>query len=144
MQTRLREILAHKGDHVYTARPHDMVIDAVQVMNTHRIGALVVVDGVRVVGIFTERDALRRIVGSLRDPSRTRVNEVMTQAVVTARPGMVLSEALRLCTERRFRHLPVVENDRLVGMVSLGDLTRTLLDEHQARITALNDYIWGP
>jgi len=121
---RLVELLNEKGRRLYTVPRGTSIGDAVREMNTKGVGAVMVMDNGRPVGIFTERDVLRRVVDTDRDPTTTPVTEVMTPDPVTMDIGMRVEDAMALMTQRRFRHLPVTENDEVVGMVSIGDLVR--------------------
>lgn len=116
------ELIQQKGASVFTIAPTATALDAAQKMNEHRIGSLVVTDGVRIAGIVTERDILTRVVAAKRAPHHTPVSEIMTPRVLTCAPGASLDELRRTMRERRIRHVPVVEDGALVGMVSLGDL----------------------
>src|SRR4051812_22042428 len=117
------DILANKGSHVATIPSDATVLEATHVMNDRKIGALVVQDGNRVLGIFTERDVLRRVVAVERSPSATLVGEVMTKDVVCCPPDTEVDEASRIMRDRRIRHLPVCDDGTgLVGLVSIGDL----------------------
>lgn len=136
-------VLAEKGRQVYTIQPAATVADAVRQMNEKGIGALLVVDGERPVGIFTERDVLRRVVDADRDPALTRVAEVMTRNPVTIGPDWHVEEAMQLMTSHRFRHLPVLEDGRLVGMISIGDLLRWVTIHQEDHIRQMTDYITG-
>jgi CBS domain-containing protein len=137
----IRNILARKGPHVHAIDPQATVSQAVEVMNELRIGSLVVIDGEELVGIFTERDVLRRVVAACGDPRTTLVSEVMTRDLVTVEPATSLAIAMSLVTEHRCRHLPVVEDGRLVGLVSSGDLTAWLVTDQQQTIWDLYFYI---
>jgi len=143
MHDDLSSILKHKGSTVHAVEPTGSVEEAVQKMNQLRIGALMVLDGHRPVGIFTERDVLVRVVAAGRDPRATRVSEVMTGDLVAARPSTSVSDAMVVVTEKRCRHLPVMEGDELVGMVSIGDLTRWVVRHQRRRIEDLVSYITG-
>lgn len=148
MNTQIRTVLEAKGSHVETIGPDATVADAVRRMNEARIGALLVVDEQggrqRPAGIFTERDVLTRVVAAGRDPAATSVREVMSTPLVVIRPETTVQEAMMVVTEKRCRHLPVMRGDDLVGLVSIGDLTRALLREQQAKIDDLVTYItWG-
>jgi len=123
MQTKLREVLKHKGSIVHSVSSDSTVRDAVRLMNRQRIGAVLVIDQGQLVGIFTERDVLVRVVDAERDPRTTIIADVMTAKVTTVSPEMRVSEALRLVTEQRMRHLPVMEGRRLLGLISLTDLS---------------------
>ena len=136
-------ILAHKGRSVFSIAPVATVRQAVREMNEHGVGALLVVLGGRPVGIFTERDVLRRVVDEGRDPDTTKVADVMTRDLVVVQPGDPVEEAMAVMTQRRCRHLPVVEDGQVVGMVSIGDLTRWVSQNHEVEIQHLVDYITG-
>lgn len=139
----LSEILAEKGSNVYHVEPEATVAEAVALMNLKKIGALLVMSGDHLVGIFTERDALTRIIGAGRDPKRTLVNQVMSTNLAVVHPCTTVEEAMRIITEKRFRHLPVMEGDLLKGMVSIGDLTRWLVRVDESYIDNLLSYISG-
>jgi len=143
MDTRLRDILAHKGGAVHTTSGERTVLDAVREMNARNIGSLVVVEDGRVVGIFTERDVLTRVVEPGRDPRETRVEAVMTLDVEVLGPDTTVNEAMVWMTEKRRRHLPVVREDRLLGLVSIGDLTRHVTRELQFEVYELEAYVTG-
>jgi CBS domain-containing protein len=127
MYGRLADLMAEKGRQIYTTKEGASVYDAVYEMNHHRVGAVLVMDGERPVGIFTERDVLRRVVSTNLNPELTRVVDVMTGDPVIADLGMLVGDAMTMMTERRFRHLPVREDGRVIGMVSIGDLIRWVL-----------------
>jgi len=116
-------------DTVHAVGPNHAVADCVRRMNVERIGALVVVDNGRLLGIFTERDALNRVLADGLDPKTTHVSQVMTREPCSVTSSTTVAEAMELITRRRFRHLPVVDEGRLVAMVSSGDLTRWLIRE---------------
>jgi CBS domain-containing protein len=140
----LGDILEKKGSAVLTIEPDATVLDAVERMNEHRVGAVVVCDGGRVRGIFTERDLLRRVVGERRDPAATRLSEVMTTEVVCAQPFTGVDEARSIFMQQRIRHLPVVDRDgRLRGLASIGDLNAWQLDGQEAEIHYLHEYMFG-
>ncbi len=141
MKQAISEVLAEKGHDIATIRPDDAVAEAVRHMNERRIGSVLVMDGDRLVGIFTERDVLVRVVGERRDPETTRVSEVMTRRVLTIRPETRIEEAMVLVTRHRCRHLPVLTGDKVVGLVSSGDLTRWLVRDQQNHIDDLERFI---
>ncbi|MEL7367275.1 MAG: CBS domain-containing protein [Myxococcota bacterium] len=116
-------MLKHKGSIVHSVSSDSTVRDAVRLMNRQRIGAVLVIDQGQLAGIFTERDVLVRVVDAERDPRTTIIADVMTAKVTTVSPEMRVSEALRLVTEQRMRHLPVMEGRRLLGLISLTDLS---------------------
>lgn len=127
---------------VATIAPDATVLDAAKAMNQRKIGSLVVTDdGGHVRGIITERDILTRVVAAARDPRATRVSDVMTTPVITCAPGDPLDGLKRLIRERRIRHVPVVNGDRLCGMVSLGDLNAAEVESMSQTIVVLEEYI---
>jgi CBS domain-containing protein len=138
------ELLATKGHEVATIAPSATVLEATQQMNARRIGAVVVVEGDQLVGIFSERDVLTRVVAAGRDPATTRVAEVMTREVLTCTPDITLEECRKIFTERRIRHLPVVESGRLVGIITTGDILAHEVREHEKTIQHLENYIRTP
>ena len=143
MYGHIADLLADKGRQVYTTRKGVTVHEAVREMNRKRVGALVVTDDQRPVGIFTERDVLRRIVDEDRDPALTKVVEVMTPDPATVATSMPVEDAMAMMTQRRFRHLPVVEGGVLVGIVSIGDLMRWVTLHQAEHIDQMAQYITG-
>ncbi|MGB4863808.1 MAG: CBS domain-containing protein [Tepidiformaceae bacterium] len=136
-------VLAEKGKQVYTVERGATVAEAVRQMNEKGVGALLVVDHAKAVGIFTERDVLRRIVDADRDPALVHVAEVMTRELVTITAETRLEEAMAVMTERRFRHLPVMEAGEIIGMVSSGDLMRWVTINQEEYIRQVQEYITG-
>ena len=137
-------ILTNKSCVVHITSPAATVLAAVQKMNEHGIGALVVIDGERVVGMFSERDVLRRVVADERSPNEIRVGEVMTAEVVCCGPKEELDELQTVMKNRRIRHVPVCDDDgALIGLVSMGDLNAYDASNREATIHFLNDYIYG-
>lgn len=140
----VQDILGSKGGAVHSIHPGATVLDAVQKMNDHQLGALVVMEEDRVVGMFTERDVLRRIVGQELNPRRIAVADVMTREVICVPPHTDLDDVSAIMKQRRIRHLPVCDDDgRLHGMISIGDVNACHASSQEATITFLNDYIYG-
>lgn len=140
----VNNILADKGRQVWSVSRNATVLEAAVAMNDHRIGALVVLDGDELVGIFTERDVLRRVVAAGRDPTRTRVGEVMTEEVIVCTPETTMEEARGVMKNRRIRHLPVLDGDRrLLGLISIGDLNAHQAHSQERHIHLLNEYLYG-
>lgn len=137
------EILDAKGRQVWTAGPEESVLAAVRRMTEKGVGALLVLEGGRVAGILSERDCARKAIPSARPPDQIPVRDVMTPRVVCAGPDQTVEECMALVTDKRVRHLPVVEGDRLVGMVSIGDLVKALIEEQKFVIEQLEHYITG-
>ena len=141
---RIRDILRNKGNDVVCVDLRATVLEAVQVMNDHHVGAVLVLDEGNLVGIFSERDVLVRLVAAQRDPRHTWVRDVMTTRIYTTSPDDSLLEVMRLMTDRRCRHIPVIEADRLVGLVSIGDLTKATQRNLRQEVRELSRYIGGP
>jgi CBS domain-containing protein len=128
---------------VFTIGADDSVYEAIKLMAEKGIGALVVTDGDSIAGIITERDYARKVVLMERSSKATPVRDIMSKAVRFVRPDQTTEDCMALMTERRMRHLPVIENDRLVGMVSIGDLVKNIIAEQQFTIQQLEFYIHG-
>ena len=140
----IQDILARKGTQVTSIEAEASVLEAAILMNEHKIGCLVVMDGQTVSGIFTERDVLRRVVAERRDPAAVRVRDVMTQEVICCQPETDLNEARSVFRNRRIRHLPVVDREeKLVGLVSIGDLNAFDAVVQESTIHLLHEYIYG-
>jgi CBS domain-containing protein len=144
LSTRIRDVLRKKGDDVYSVGPLATVIDAVNAMNDHHVGSVLVCEAGCPVGIFSERDVLVRVVAASRDPRRTLVRDVMTTRLHTASLDDTLLDVMRLMTERRCRHVPVIEGEQLVGLVSIGDLTKATQRNLRHEVRELSSYIGGP
>jgi CBS domain-containing protein len=128
---------------VFTIGAGDSVYEAIKLMAEKGIGALVVTDGDSIAGIITERDYARKVVLMDRSSKATPVRDIMSKAVRFVRPDQTTEECMALMTERRMRHLPVIDNGRLVGMVSIGDLVKNIIAEQQFTIQQLEFYIHG-
>ena len=137
------EMLAKKGSDVATISPGATALDAANLMNARRIGALCVLDEDQLVGVFTERDLLNRVVSAKLDPARTKIADIMTTDVITCGPNGKTEDCAAVMSHKRVRHLPVVENDRLVGLISTGDLMALQVEEKQAFIEDLYQYLHG-
>ena len=138
-----QSILDKKGSDVATVDRKTTVLEAAKTMNQRRIGAVVVGDGDRVVGIFTERDILNRIVAVGKDPKTTAVGEVMTSPMACCRRDTPLAECKTVMSQKRIRHLPVVEDGKLYGMISAGDILAGEVSDQQATIEYLHEYLYG-
>jgi CBS domain-containing protein len=143
MQTPLRTLLAGKQAKTHAVAPTATVAAAVDLMNANKVGSVLVMDSDRLVGVFTERDVLRRVVGGRMDPAKTTVSEVMTRELVVLRPGSTVADAMAVVSEKRVRHLPVVDEGKVVGVISAGDLNHWLIRNREVHIEQLVDYITG-
>ena len=139
----VQDILHKKGREVATIRAADTVLDGARLMNDRGIGGLVVIEGDRVIGVFTERDILRRIVAVGRDPATTSVRDVMTSPVVSCRPETTLEECRGVMSGKHIRHLPVIDQRGLCGIVTSGDVLAFNVLEHEETIQVLNSYVYG-
>ena len=139
----VQNILERKAAHVVSVGCEATVLEAAQLMNDHHIGCLVVTQGEKVVGIFTERDILCRVVAGLRDPATVVVREVMTAPVACCTPETGRAECRAVMRNRRIRHLPVVRDDQLVGIVSIGDILEVTEAEQAETIQYLHEYLYG-
>lgn len=138
------EILSEKGMSVFSVRPDDTVLQATRQMNKHRIGAVMVLDGDNVAGIFTERDVLQRVIGEEREPGDILVGEVMTRDVVCCSPDASLEEMSEIMRARRIRHIPICDEDgKLMGLISIGDINAQHATQQSMQIHYLNEYIYG-
>lgn len=140
----VRDVLSAKGHEVHSIRDDASVLEATRLMNQHRIGALVVLRHGQIVGIFTERDVLTRVVGNGRELGQLPVREVMTRDVLTTTADTDLSEVSDLMREKRIRHLPVCDPDgRLHGLVSIGDVNAAFAEERERQLHQLSEYVYG-
>jgi CBS domain-containing protein len=139
--TTVKQILDAKGYQVWTITLDKTVYDALRVMGEREIGALVVMDGDKVAGILSERDYARKVVLKGKTSRETIVRDIMTAPVLSIRLDQSVTECMALMTDKRVRHLPVLDNDKLIGMISLGDLVKSIIDEQQFIIGQLEDYI---
>lgn len=138
----LGDLLATKGHEVIAVQPSDTVLQAANLMNDRNIGGVVVLEGDRLAGIFTERDVLRRVVAQALDPSGTTVAEVMTTPVITCPTDLTLEDCATIMTTRGVRHLPVQEGGELTGVVTIRDLLAYKVSEQQATLDQMTNYLY--
>jgi CBS domain-containing protein len=139
----VRQMLRTKPAEVWTIAPEASVYDALQMMADKDIGAVLVVEGGRLVGVFSERDYARKVVLHGKSSRSTTVGELMTQVVFYVRPEQTIEECLALMTEKHIRHLPVLENERLIGIVTIGDVGKEIMSQQEFTIRNLETYITG-
>ena len=137
----LLQLCQAKGSEVYSIRPDARVIEALQLMAQKDIGALPVLDGERLVGIMSERDYARKVILLGRSSQDIEVRDIMTTDVVTVDPGRTVEACMSVMTQKRVRHLPIVEGGKLVGLVSIGDLVKEVIAEQEQTIRQLESYI---
>lgn len=137
----IRELLQGKSGGLCTISPGARVFDALKLMAERNIGALLVVEADKLVGIVSERDYARKVILQGKSSHDTPVSEIMTERVVCVQPGNTVEECMALMSDKRIRHLPVIENDKLVGVLSIGDLVKETIAEQQFMIKQLESYI---
>ena len=137
------DVLTVKGGQVHSVTPSMSVLDAINKMNQHKIGAVLALQDGQVAGIFTERDVLRRVIGEQRNPANCTVAEVMTEDVICVRPETDLDDVASIMQQKKVRHIPVCDEDGLHGMISIGDLNAFHASSQEAQIHFLSEYIYG-
>jgi CBS domain-containing protein len=135
------ELLDRKGGQVWAVAPGDSVLDAIRLMAEKGIGAVLVRDGERLAGILSERDYARKIILQGKSSKDTPVREIMTSELITVRPSQTVQDCMALMTQSRIRHLPVVEGEKLVGILSIGDLVKEVIEDQKFQIQQLQSYI---
>ena len=143
LPTTVHNILKDKGTELHFVSPETKLIDVLQIMADEDIGSLLVMDGERLAGIISERDFVRKIVEKGECPLYRPVSEMMTRKVITVTPSDKIQQCMILMSEKRIRHLPVVENEKPVGMVSIGDVIKAILESKDFTIKQMENYISG-
>ncbi len=141
MTKTVQQVLARKAHRVLSIRPDASVYDALVLMAEHDVGSLVVLDGERLTGIFSERDYARQIVLLGKSSRETRVREIMTHKVLCVRPEQTVDECMGLMTAKRVRHLPVLDHKKVIGVISIGDVVKEVISGQQLIIEQLENYI---
>jgi CBS domain-containing protein len=139
----VRQLLQVKGDDVWSIAPDAWVFDALKLMADKGIGSLLVLEGEKLVGILSERDYARKVILKDKSSMDTPVKEIMTQEVITIRPEQTIQECMELMTDKRVRHLPVLSDDRLTGVISIGDVVKAIISQQEFMIDQLERYIEG-
>lgn len=139
----LQRVLDTKGSEVFSIGPGASVFDALEEMAKRDVGALIVMEDGQVVGIFSERDYARKIILAGKSSHETPVRDIMTDRVIYARSDLTLEQCLALMTDKRIRHLPVLRGDDLIGVVSIGDLVKGIIDDQRFLISQLENYVSG-
>ena len=137
----LKQLLEAKGREVYSIAPDALVFDALRLMADKGVGALIVMEGGRIAGILSERDYARKVILHGKSSHDIQVRDIMTGKIITVHPGQTVEECMALMTEKRIRHLPVTEGERLIGVLSIGDLVKEVIAEQQQTIQQLESYI---
>ena len=139
----IRDVLKRKGQEVWSIHPDLSVYHAIEMMADRHVGALLVIVDDKLVGIVSERDYARKVVLKGRSSKETRVQEIMTSSVICVEPQYAVDECMRIMTDNRIRHLPVMENQKVIGIVSIGDLVNWIISAQDQTIQQLQDYITG-
>jgi CBS domain-containing protein len=142
MQT-VNQLLQMKGTQIFSVAPHDSVLRAIEIMATRHVGALLVMNEGTLLGIISERDYARKVILKNRSSHDTPVSDIMSSPAVSVTPDDTVHHCMQLMTEGRFRHLPVVKAGRVVGMLSIGDLVKAVIEEQSQHIEQLERYIAG-
>jgi CBS domain-containing protein len=143
MMITIRDLLKIKGNQVWTITLNTTVLDTLKIMDEKDVGALLVLDNGQIAGIVSERDFARSIARSERCVLNTTVLEYMTKNVITVQPDQSIDDCLKLMTDKHFRHLPVVEDNKLIGLISIGDVVKEIISSRETTIGSLEDYIQG-
>lgn len=139
--TIVKKLIERKGRTLYAVEPEDPVLEAIRQMADHHVGALLVMRGTELQGIISERDYARKVILHGRSSAETPVWEIMSSPVITVTPNQTVQDCMHLMTERRVRHLPVVDGGRVIGMISIGDLVKAVIEDQQQTIEQLESYI---
>ena len=139
--TTVNQLLRNKGEQVWSVSPDTSVYVALELMAAKNIGALLVLDGAKLAGIFSERDYARKIILHGKASKDTPVKDIMTSKVVTVRPDQTIEACMALMTDKRIRHLPVLDGDKVIGVISIGDVVKGIIAEQEFRIEQLESYI---
>ena len=139
--TRVSDLLKHKGQDIWFLTPDATVYEAINQMAEKSVGALLVMEGERLVGIVSERDYARKVILKGKSSQATLVREIMSHPVICVRPEFMIEEAMALMTEKHVRHLPVVIEERVIGVISIGDVVRGIIDDKEFYIQQLTNYI---
>jgi CBS domain-containing protein len=143
MKVKVKELLERKGTDIWSVSPDATVFSGLQLMADKNIGAVLVIEGDKLVGIFSERDYARKVVLAGLSSKDTAISELMTTDVVTVGPDTIVQECLGLMTEHRVRHLPVVEDEKLLGILTIGDVVKHLIRQLEVTVRDLENYITG-
>lgn len=139
----VKDLLRTKGFDIWSVAPETKVFEALQLMAEKNLGAVLVLDAGNLVGIMSERDYARKVILKGKSSKDTPVREIMTERVIYVRTDMTVAECMALMTDKRIRHLPVLENDRLIGVISIGDVVKSIISDQEFMIEQLENYITG-
>lgn len=135
------QLLELKGNKIFSIKPESSVYEALEVMADKDIGALLVMENEKLLGIFSERDYARKVILKGKSSKETKVGDMMTKTVFYVQPGKSMEDCMALMTEKKIRHLPVLDNEKLIGIITIGDVVNEVISEHKSKISLLQDYI---
>jgi len=138
-----KELLDSKGHYVWSVKPNALVYEAIELMDKKGVGALLVLEGAKLVGMITERDYARKVILQGKSSKSTPVSEIMTRNVIYVTPEQTVEECMALMTQKHIRHLPVLDGEKLTGIISIGDVVRATLEEKEFLIEQMTKYISG-
>ena len=139
--SQVKHLLESKGSKIFSITPDAPVLEAIKHMAEHRVGALLVMHGEKLVGVLSERDYARKVILQGRSSAQTAVSDIMSSEPLTVGPDTDVFDCMRLCTDSRIRHLPVVQGDKVIGVISIGDLVKAVIDAQAEQIEHLQRYI---
>ena len=139
----IESVLKHKDQNIWSVPPEAWIYDAIEIMANKYVGALLVISNDKLVGIISERDYARKVILQGKSSKQTQVREIMTSPVIFVGPGHTVEDCMKIMTNNRIRHLPVVNNEKVLGVVSIGDLVKWIVSAHQETIQELQHYITG-
>lgn len=143
MSMSVKQVLEQKGNKAFSVRPENTVLEALAAMAEHDIGAVMITEGDRLLGIFTERDYARKVILHGRASKDTKISDLMTPNVCTITPSHTIDQVMNIMTENRFRHLPVVDHGKIAGIITIGDVVKAVIAMQEATIQQLSSYISG-
>jgi CBS domain-containing protein len=143
MQSSIRQILQDKGGNAWSIPPDASVHDALKLMSEKDVGALLVMEGGKIVGVFSERDFARKVLIHGVEINKTKVSEMMSRTIYVIDPNKTMADCMAVMTQKRIRHLPVIENTKLIGIISIGDVVNQIIRDQKNEIDFLEDYITG-
>lgn len=137
------QILKGKGGKIWSVTPHDTVLDTLKLMAEKNVGAVLVMEGRKIAGIFSERDFVRHYAKKSEELEKLPIKDMMTSRILVVTPSHSTEECMSLMTSKRIRHLPVLENDEVIGLISIGDVVNRIIEDHKFSITQLESYVNG-
>jgi len=139
----VKDLLSRKGSQTFSIQPNGTIYEALQMMETHDVGALLVIKNKKLLGIFSERDYARKLVLKGKNSQNTLVGDVMVTQLTSVTPEVKVEDCMKFMTDQHIRHLPVLENDKLIGIISIGDVVKGMIDQQKTTINHLEQYISG-